>query len=124
MAKLAGKRIAVGGFMHETNTFQPQKTTYADFAEAGDRQPLVRGPGVLETFEGTNQSIAGSLSVLRAAGATLLPLLWTSTTPSGSSRCSQTIAPCRLRQIPSTGSAPRKSSSIIAAIRSKASSVT
>jgi microcystin degradation protein MlrC len=83
VAQLAGKRIAVGGFLHETNTFQPQKTTYADFAEAGDRQPLVRGPGVLEKFEGTNQSIAGSLSVLRAAGAALLPLLWTSTTPSG-----------------------------------------
>ena len=83
MSSLVGKRIALGGFMHETNTFQPQKTTYADFAEAGDRQPLVRGPGVLERFEGTNQSIAGSLSVLRAAGATLVPLLWTSTTPAG-----------------------------------------
>jgi microcystin degradation protein MlrC len=77
------KRIAVGGFMHETNTFQPQKTTYADFAEAGDRQPLVRGSGVLEKFEGINQSIAGALSVLRPAGATLLPMLWTSTTPAG-----------------------------------------
>ncbi|MFM9982761.1 MAG: M81 family metallopeptidase, partial [Burkholderiales bacterium] len=43
MASLSGKRIAVGGFMHETNTFQPKKTTYADFAEAGDRPPLVRG---------------------------------------------------------------------------------
>jgi microcystin degradation protein MlrC len=83
MNSLAGKRIAVGGFMHETNTFQPQKTTYADFAEAGDRQPLVRGQGVLEKFEGMNQSIAGALGVFRPAGAALFPLLWTSTTPAG-----------------------------------------
>ena len=34
---LMGKRIAVGGFMHETNTFQPQKTSYTDFAEAGGK---------------------------------------------------------------------------------------
>ena len=57
---LTGKRIAIGGFMHETNTFQPQKTTYADFAEAGDRVPLVRGAGMLGRFEGMNTSIAGA----------------------------------------------------------------
>jgi microcystin degradation protein MlrC len=78
-----GKRIAVGGFMHETNTFQEQKTTYADFAEAADRPPMVRGPEVLTRFAGMNASIAGVLDVLRPAGATLVPLLWTSTTPAG-----------------------------------------
>lgn len=69
--------------MHETNTFQPQPTTYVDFAEAGDRQPLVRGEAVLTKFEGRNVSIAGAISVLRAAGATLLPLPWASATPGG-----------------------------------------
>ena len=81
--KLQGKRIAVGGFLHETNTFQQQKTTYADFAEAGDRAPLTRGPQVLERFTGVNTSIAGALDVLKPTGATLLPLPWTSATPSG-----------------------------------------
>jgi len=80
---LNGKRIAVGGFLHETNTFQEQKTTYADFAEAGDRTPLTRGPDVLERFSGLNTSIAGALEVLKPAGATLVPLPWTSATPSG-----------------------------------------
>lgn len=80
---MSSKRIALGGFMHETNTFQPQKTTYADFAEAGDRPPLVRGPEVLTRFDGMNTSIAGALGVLRPTGATLLPLPWTSTTPAG-----------------------------------------
>ncbi len=80
---LNGKRIAVGGFLHETNTFQQQKTTYADFAEAGDRTPLTRGPDVLERFSGLNTSIAGALEVLKPTGAALLPLPWTSATPSG-----------------------------------------
>jgi len=80
---LLGKAIAVGGFLHETNTFQEQKTTYADFAEAGDRTPLTRGPQVLECFTGVNTSIAGALDVLKPTGATLLPLPWTSATPSG-----------------------------------------
>jgi microcystin degradation protein MlrC len=80
---LRGKRIAVGGFLHETNTFQQQRTTYADFAEAGDRPPLTRGPEVLERFSGVNTSIAGALEVLKPTGATLLPLPWTSATPSG-----------------------------------------
>ena len=83
MTALAGRRIAVGGFMHETNTFQPVLTTYQDFAEASDRTPLTRGPAVLTRFDGSNQSIAGAISVLRKAGATLLPLPWTSTTPAG-----------------------------------------
>src|SRR3989442_667681 len=61
---LNGKRIAVGGFLHETNTFQEQKTTYADFAEAGDRTPLTRGPDVLERFSGLYTSIARALQVL------------------------------------------------------------
>ena len=78
---LHDKRIAVGGFLHETNTFQQQRTTYADFAEAGDRTPLTRGPQVLECFSGVNTSIAGALDVLKPPGATLLPLPWTSATP-------------------------------------------
>lgn len=80
---LTGKRIAVGGFMHETNTFQPEKTTFAHFAEAGDRVPLVRGAEVLSRFDGMNTSIAGALDVLRPMGPTLVPLVWTSATPSG-----------------------------------------
>ena len=83
MTTLAGKRIAVGGFMHETNTFQTRKTTYADFAEAGDRPPLIRGPDMLVRFDGMNQSIAGALATLRRTGADIKPLVWTSATPGG-----------------------------------------
>lgn len=29
-------RIAVGGFLHETNTFAPTKATFVDFQHGGD----------------------------------------------------------------------------------------
>jgi len=83
MNTMQRRRIAVGGFLHETNTFQPAFTTYSDFADAADRPPLVRGVDVLTRFEGLNASIAGSIAVLRQAGATLVPLPWASATPSG-----------------------------------------
>ena len=38
---------------------------------------------MLERFSGVNTSIAGALEVLKPTGATLLPLPWTSATPSG-----------------------------------------
>ena len=31
-------RIAVGGFLHETNTFAPTKATYADFVHGDPRR--------------------------------------------------------------------------------------
>ena len=81
--QLLGRRIAVGGLLHETNTFQPVLTTYTDFAEASDRTPLTRGDAVLTRFDGSNTPIAGAIAVFRAAGATMLPLPWASTTPAG-----------------------------------------
>jgi len=83
MNSLASRRIAVGGFMHETNTFQPELTTYKDFAEAADRPPLTRGEAVLTRFNGINTPIAGALAVVKAAGLVPIPLPWASTTPAG-----------------------------------------
>jgi hypothetical protein len=66
IANLQGARIAVGGFLRQTDTFQPRRTTYADFAEAGDRTPLTRGlVKGLERFSDVNTSIAGALAVDR-----------------------------------------------------------
>jgi microcystin degradation protein MlrC len=83
LSALVGKRVAIGGFMHETNTFQPRLTTYADFAEAGDRTRLTRGRPMLECFAGMNTAIEGALGVLREARLTPVPLVWTSATPCG-----------------------------------------
>ena len=49
-----GLRIAVGGFMHETNTFVAKPTTWNDFVEAGPWPTLTIGEGVLSTFRGIN----------------------------------------------------------------------
>ena len=69
--------------MHETNTFQGQRTALADFVSPGDRPPLTRGAPLLTRFRGTNTSIAGAIEALSQSGATLLPLLWCAATPSG-----------------------------------------
>ncbi|MGE0315251.1 MAG: M81 family metallopeptidase [Lautropia sp.] len=76
-------RVAVGGFMHETNSFSPVPTRYEDFAHAGDREPLVRGAAMLETFSSSNVGVGGALDVLRGAGLTPVPLLWASAAPAG-----------------------------------------
>ena len=78
-----GPRIAVGGFMHETNTFQAQRTALADFVSPGDRTRLTRGEALLTRFRGTNTSIAGAIDAFMQAEATLLPLLWCAARPSG-----------------------------------------
>ena len=36
-------RIAIGGFLHETNTFAPTKATYADFVHGGGWPAMAHG---------------------------------------------------------------------------------
>ena len=38
-------RIAIGGFLHETNCFVPVHTDFGYFAEGGEMPPLARGAG-------------------------------------------------------------------------------
>ncbi len=41
-------RIAVGGFLHETNTFAPTKATYDDFVHGGGWPAMTQGADVLK----------------------------------------------------------------------------
>ena len=70
-----GLRIAVGGFMHETNTFVAKPTTWNDFVEAGPWPTLTIGEGVLSTFRSINLAIAyfesGNQSMAAAEARTL-----------------------------------------------------
>ncbi|MBX3538051.1 MAG: M81 family metallopeptidase [Chelatococcus sp.] len=75
----AGKRIAVGCFMQETNTFSPTPTTVADF----EAHYLRRGADVLTGYGTARVEVPGFLSVLTAAGATPVPLLATHAASSG-----------------------------------------
>ena len=40
-------RIAIGGFLHESHSFAPVPTTYADFVAAGESPALARGTGLV-----------------------------------------------------------------------------
>ena len=43
-------RIAIAGFMHETNCFVPGVTDYGDFARPTDRPGILRGDEVMVEF--------------------------------------------------------------------------
>jgi microcystin degradation protein MlrC len=75
-------RIAVGGFQHETNTFAPQRASWADFERADAWPGFVRGAALLDAVRGYNIPIAGAVAALRAKGHELLPLCWCSAPPS------------------------------------------
>src|SRR5579872_1940118 len=75
-------RIAVGGFQHETNTFAPQRATWADFERADAWPGYVRGPELFDAVAGFNLPIAGAVGTLRGLGHELVPLSWCSAPPS------------------------------------------
>ena len=76
-------RIAVGGFLHESHSFAPRPTTFADFLRPGGFPGLVHGPALLPTLRGNANAIGGAITVAEAAGATLVPLAWCIANPAG-----------------------------------------
>ena len=62
-------RIAIGGFLHETNTFAPTKATYADFVHGGGWPAMVRGADVLTTIRNINVGLAGFIADAGSAAA-------------------------------------------------------
>lgn len=76
------RRIAVGGFQHETNTFAPRQAAYADFVRAGGWPGLTRGEAMFEDVVGINIPIAGFIQEAQTLGHELRPLSWASTEPS------------------------------------------
>src|SRR5881392_3054131 len=80
-------RIAVGGFQHETNTFAPQRATWADFERADAWPGFIRGPELIDAVKGYNIPIAGAVEALRGRGHELVPLCWCSAPPSSYVEC-------------------------------------
>lgn len=76
-------RIAVGGFLHESHSFAPLPTTYADFVHPGGFPPLCHGAGLLAALPGTSVPSAGAIAVAEAAGVTVVPLAWGFAPPAG-----------------------------------------
>ncbi len=76
-------RIAVGGFLHESHSFAPRPTTYADFLQPGGLPPFCAGPGLIEAMRPRSVPLAGAIAVAEEAGANLVPLAWGFANPAG-----------------------------------------
>ncbi|MET0719246.1 MAG: M81 family metallopeptidase [Tardiphaga sp.] len=70
-------RIAVGGFLHETNTFAPTKAAYDDFAHR-----MVQGAELLKVMRNINTGLAGFVEAAEARGWQLAPTTACAATPS------------------------------------------
>jgi microcystin degradation protein MlrC len=75
-------RIAVGGFLHETNTFAPTKATYADFVHGGGWPAMAHGGDVLKTMRNINVGLAGFVEAAEARGWEIVPTISCGASPS------------------------------------------
>jgi microcystin degradation protein MlrC len=76
-------RIAIGGFLHESHSFAPRPTTYADFVNPGGWLGLTGGQKFLDALRGKSIPAAGALAVAERSGATVVPLVWGFANPAG-----------------------------------------
>jgi microcystin degradation protein MlrC len=75
-------RIAVGGFLHETNTFAPTKATYDDFVHGGGWPAMAQGRHVFKTMRGINVGLAGFVEQAEANGWEMVPTISCGASPS------------------------------------------
>ena len=75
-------RIAVGGFLHETNTFAPTKATYEAFVHGGGWPGMKLGDEVLKSIRNINVGLAGFIGAADAEGWELVPTVFAAATPS------------------------------------------
>ncbi len=75
-------RVAIGGFLHETNTFAPSRADLAAFEQGGGYIPMTRGAALPDAAAGVNLGISGALEHAHTAGWQVVPLLWAGAIPS------------------------------------------
>src|SRR5947209_1439038 len=75
-------RIAVGGFLHETNTFAPTKATYADFVHGGGWPSMAHGADVLTVMRNINVGLAGFVEAAETSGWEMVPTISCAASPS------------------------------------------
>jgi microcystin degradation protein MlrC len=76
-------RIALGGFQHESHSFAPRPTGWAEFLHPGSFPPLQRGAALLEALRPTSLPVAGAIAACEAAGVAMAPLTWCFAAPAG-----------------------------------------
>src|SRR5947209_12413188 len=72
-------KIAIAGFMHESNTFNPLRTDRAAFAA----QSLAFGPALLEEWREAHLEVGGFIEAAGAEGFEPVPLVMAWAIPSG-----------------------------------------
>jgi len=75
-------RIAVGGFLHETNTFAPTKATYDAFVHGGGFPRMALGAEIPSIIRNINVGLAGFIESALADGWELAPTAFAGATPS------------------------------------------
>lgn len=79
---LVVKRVAVAGFLHETNSFAAAPATMAAFVQGGGYIPLSRGDDIFKNAQNVNLGIAGALDFAKSAEWEVVPILWAGAIPS------------------------------------------
>src|SRR5690242_20543123 len=72
-------RAGILGFLHESNTFLPEPTTYEHFASAS----LTRGAALAERWRGSHHELGGFFAGLNEARIEAVPCMATFAVPSG-----------------------------------------
>lgn len=76
------KRVALAGFLHETNTFAPTMARMEDFVQGGGYMPMARGDALMMQGRGINLGIGGAVEFGESAGWEMVPILWAGAIPS------------------------------------------
>jgi microcystin degradation protein MlrC len=76
-------RIAIGGFQHESHSFAPRPTLWADFLAPGGFPPVQRPATLVAGLRDTAVPASGAIRAAEEAGVTIAPLSWGFAYPAG-----------------------------------------
>jgi microcystin degradation protein MlrC len=76
-------KILVAGFLHETNTFCPNPTTFQDFEQPDAYPGLTLGPAIFDHFKKNNICLTGFIEEAQRLHHEIVPLAWCSAPPYG-----------------------------------------
>ncbi len=79
---MTAPRIAIAGFLHETNTFAPTKADLDAFRKGGGWPGLSLGEAIPDAVSGTNVGACGFIEAAHERGWEAVPLIWCAASPS------------------------------------------
>ena len=93
-------RIALAGFVHESNSFAPSPADMAAFDQGGGYLPLCRGAQIIDRARDVNLPIAGVIAHGEKQGWQMVPVVWAGAVPIMKEPgltvpCCSAIAACR-----------------------------